>query len=225
MVNDLKLAVKSLNYAYNLKVTVTVGMVVVLLCIMILIFGNPEAHFYFYGIYFLVVVGIFPVQLLYSLNASNMVQASSVRKRMQTSAPAALIFASMAAGYLVAALILGVRVLLRPQMGADAGRLLLSAVAFMVAIMLYTAIAYKYFIFATMCFVFTFVGLLNVGGSRVVGLFLSRLGGVEIPYLFAFLLGLAAIAAGAALNYLISLLVYKVPVSKKAQTASLRKEM
>ena len=53
----------------------------------------------------------------------------------------------------------------------------------------------------------------------------SALEGVAAPFLAAAALGLGIIAAGGILEYLLSLLVYKAPMSKQAQSASLRREL
>jgi len=207
------------------KLTFLSAVIIGLLSILLLVFGNFEMHLYFYGIYFLEMIGIFPVQLLFSLGASNMVMASSVRKRLLTSVPAVLTSVSMMLCYLASALIMGGKLLLHPEGKARACMMLLSSAAIMAGIMLYTAIAYKYFVLATVLFAVSVAVMLNIGSPDMLLMLFPQMERVAFSYPVVVLLGLGAIAAGGGLEYLLTLLVYRAPLSKQAQVASLRRQM
>ncbi len=90
-------------------------------------------------------------------------------------------------------------------------------------IMVYMGVAYKHFIAASagllpvLCFMMS-KGLSGKGLPNV-------LSGRGTPFWQVLLEGFGILAAGAMAEYLLSLLVYRAPMDKMAQSAPLRKEI
>ncbi len=223
MISNWKLGMKILRYSYGIKTNLFVAAALLGMNVLY-IFPNITTYKGILSGCMLMSVGLLPTQMLYSLSASNMVQASPCKKRMQTSVPAAVTFGSMALMYLVAVLERGIIVLVRPDsMGWGAGSLLIQA-ALMMTVMLYMGIAYKYFVAATLCFIPALMLLLTrIRVNSIYEWNLLRHGWFSFG--MAIILGLAALAAGALLQYFLTLLLYRVPLSKAAQVAPLRREL
>lgn len=90
--------------------------------------------------------------------------------------------------------------------------------------MLYIAVAYKYFLASITAGITVYVFILarlDVINKIPSGIFGSSIG----SFVLALVIGLVIIVLGGFGQYGVSLLVYKAPMSKYAQTAALRKEM
>lgn len=221
MINNLKLGFKTLKYAHAVKSTLIMSGVIMILGILMCVM-NVAVEYTFPGGYFFMLTALFMVQLLYSVNISNLVQASPVKKRLQTSVPAVMSTFCMLAGYLLTVLTEGIVAYFRPEgINYICGQILFTAVLAGV-IMLYTGICYKYFAAATIMFAAVF----SLFYSYLIrGWFISFAGGGWGMFALTAAIGLAVILICGVLQYLLSLAVYKVPLSKQAQAASLRKQL
>lgn len=226
MISDLKLGFKILRYAHALKSTSILAVIIVVFglawCVLNVV--SPAAAGGIPGGYFLMLTGLFMVQLLYSVNMSNLVQASPAKKRLQTSVPAVLSTFCMLAGYLLTVLTAGITVCIRPEkVGIVCGQIIFTVVI-MSVVMLYMAVCYKYFVTATVMF----VGIFAVCYSYLAcekGWNISFAGNSWFIFVLTAAVGLAAILVCGVLQYFLSLAVYKAPMSKRAQMASLRRQL
>lgn len=91
------------------------------------------------------------------------------------------------------------------------------------AMMLYLGSAYKYFVLSLL-FLFPII-FISVNMGMPVELNWTVFNQGKASLILAAAIGLACIGVGAIGEYLISLLVYKRPMSKMAQAAPLRKEL
>ncbi|MCI9337085.1 MAG: hypothetical protein HFH93_06005 [Lachnospiraceae bacterium] len=222
MMNDWKLGIKMMRYGYGIKTNCIVGGITVVLGIGAAVLGGISGNM-FPADYMMLVVGMLPVQVLFSLNITGMVQASPGKKRLQTRIPALINFSVMTVVYLAEILISGIILLIQPQSREGMGKNLLLMAVLMAAIMLYTGVAYKYFIISSLCVVPVIcIGLSGgiIGDSRLTD-FLA----IDISLGQAVAAGLALLIAGALGQYLISLLIYRAPLDKMGQVAPLRRLM
>lgn len=227
MINNLKLGFKTLKYAHAVKSTMIFGIIIVILgevlCLMSLVTGDISGGG-LPGGYFFMLTALFILQLLYSVNMSNLVQASPMKKKLQTSVPATLSTFCMLIGYLLAVVTEGFVAYRRPEsMGVVCGHIIFTVVM-MAVIMLYTSVCYKYFFAATVMFLVVFFlcfGYMTGSGMWLAGLQGS---GWETFALIA-VLGAAALLVFGVLQYFLSLAVYKAPMSKRAQAAALRRQL
>lgn len=224
MIKNLKIGLKSLRYAYGIKSNLL--MLVFFFAAGIVLSGrDSDTTLGVYGNFMLMCTAMIPAQLIFSLSASNMVLASPLRKRMQTSIPATLTCGNMMLVYLVMAAYRLIRVWGNPQLAGILSGELVVAAGIAVVFMIYLGIAYKYFI-ASMLLVLVIVLVYPYkrgwqGAPFCLELFGQGAGGVALTAL----LGMGIVALGGFLQYLVSLLFYRVPMAKMAQSAPLRREL
>lgn len=225
MINNWKLGIKVLRHGYGLVMNIIQGIAFFLFGLVFL-FLQYSANFFRGGVPGQVVflcIGMLPVQMLYSLSVSNLVLTSPVRKKLQTSVPAVLTWSCMTFLYLVLAAVDVVAALNRPEIRKSVCSELVILGLVTMAMMLYLGIAYKYFLLSLL-FLFPII-FISVNIGIPVELSWSVFNHGSASLVLAAAIGLACIGLGAFGEYLISLLVYKKPMSKMAQAAPLRKEL
>lgn len=221
MINDMKLGIRLLRYGYGIKM----NLVLLIVCVAadVLFFALELA-----GIttpldgYLLLACAMVPVQILFSLNAVDIVLASPVRKKLQTSVPAVMSLCATLAAYLIIVLKKAVIVLIHPDKTAQSA-VMLSFLAFLAAvIMVFTGVLYKSFpAFLVMCF-----SLSGFVSFFMMSLLRSDFLGEDMGALArGALIGAVLILAGGALEYVLSILFYKKPVSKKTLGGKLSREL
>lgn len=222
--NNFRFGLKSLRYAYGIKTNLILLLVFLITGIAGTFLGIGTSMD-LYANYMLMCTAMIPAQLIFSLSASNMVQASPFRKRLQTSIPAVLTCGNMMVVYLIMAGYRLVRVWGDPSLaGAMSGELAIIA-GIMTLIMIYVGIAYKYF-FVSIFFIAFMVLIMPHGRQEESAALCMRLFGQGINGLaLTALAGAGIVALGGLLQYLVSLLVYRVPIAKMAQAAPLRREL
>ena len=223
MINDLKLGFRTLKFAHALKSTLACGILIAVLGVAMCFMGILGVE-NFMGGYFIMLTALFLVQLLWSVNASNLVQASPMKKKLQTSVPAILSTFCMTVGYVVVVLTEVIAAYIRPERICYICVLILFTAAVMGVVMLYEAACYKYFFLATLLFVTCFVvgyGYLMRGTEQLAEFMQYGWGSFALTTV----LGLVILWVCGALQYFISLTIYKAPVSKHAQRATLRRQL
>lgn len=222
MINDWKLGMRMLRYAHGIKMNCIAAGLVMLLEIPAVILGRMNGNG-FPAFYMLLVAGMLPTQALFSLSVAGMVQASPLKKKLQTKIPALMNFSIMAAIYLTGGLFCGIMVWGKLENREFIYENMIILAIAIAAIMVYMGVAYKHFIAASagllpiLCFMMS-KGLSGKGLPNV-------LSGRGTPFWQVLLGGFAILAAGAMAEYLLSLLVYRAPMDKMAQSAPLRKEI
>lgn len=220
MIDNYKLGMKMLRYGSGL-----VGMMVC--CSIFLVLGLAmNIGYASFGIagspgdIIFMIVAMFPVQVIYSLSVSNLVQSSPAKKRMQTSVPTTVTCFNMIALCLVNWLCKGIAIIGHPEFIVTACSEMVTLAGFAVFVMLYTAMAYKYFWTSIIVYFFT-LARLNAINQIQFGIFDNNVS----SFALALVISLILIVLGGFGQYGISLLVYKAPMSKYAQSATVRKEM
>lgn len=217
MIKQLKIGFQVMRYAYAVPSSIAFMIVIHLVGIALFI-GNPPTNGM--GVCFMALGALFPQQLIYSLAASNMVGSSGWKRRMETSIPVLTGFAVELLDYLIVLAASGLYLVSHPEDGADMALVVLTCGGLMAAVMIYGGMAYKFFIVSTIVFFVVVWGasmLLRLAQYEVIELGISFGGAVAISF--------ALLIVGALAQYGISLLVYRVPLSKLAQMRGLRKWM
>lgn len=219
MMREFKISLKLLRYSYGTKTNI--GMAVLfLVCGIVMTFIPEEYGSMWLSSYMITVVAMMPIQMHYSISASNMVAASPMRKILQTNAATMLNVFFFFAAYLITLLLKLVQSANHIRSTEDIKMELLLDAVLIIFIMVYTGIAYKLFFVATVTFV---IAMIAVSGLAAVLQAYDET--VPIPIWAAVLSGFAAIAVGGGLQYGFSLLLNKFPLSKSAQMAGLRKQL
>ena len=220
MINNWKLGLKSLKYAYGIKPNFFLMIVFMLISLVFYTIG-PRINSRFLGGYMLMCMAILPTQMVYSLSVSNIVQSSPLKKKMQTIVPAVFTCGNLVIMYLINVLIYGVMVWVHPESVLEMGNEVLLLALTMMVMSIYMGLAYKYFAVSVIMFLFVYFSL-YIGKNFVI---LDQFGSGAVFFGIMALLGLASVVVGGVMQYWVSLLVYKAPMSKMAQVASLRKEL
>lgn len=225
MINNWKLGFKMLRHGYGMVMNIVQAIAFLLFgtCFLLLEIFSDYFRGGIPGQVMILCIGILPVQMIYSLSVSNFVLTSPLRKKMQTSVPAVLAWSCISFLYLGIALLRVFMALKLPERksGICNELVLLGLVA--MAIMLYMGIAYKYFVIS-LIFLFPIIYCMIYMGMWVNMNWLV-FNQENASLILAAAIGLVCIGLGAFGEYLISLLLYKKPMSKMAQAAPLRKEL
>lgn len=221
MINDMKLGIRLLRYGYGIKTNLVLLIVCTaadMLCFALELAGITTPL----DGYLLLACAMVPVQILFSLNAVDIVLASPARKKLQTSVPAVMSLCATLAAYLIIVLKKAVIILIHPDKTAQSA-VMLSFLAFLAAvIMVFTGVLYKSFpAFLVMCF-----SLSGFVSFFMMSLLRSDFLGEDMGALVrGALIGAVLILAGGALEYVLSILFYKKPVSKKTLGGKLSREL
>lgn len=212
--NDLKLGMRLLCYAYGMKTNLTLLVVFIaadILCFALELMG-VETSFTGFGGYLLFAVGMVPVQFLFSLNTAGAVLSSPLRKKLQTSIPAFMSFLGMAAAYLLFVLQKLAAALIQPNRIGQICMQIIGTALIGAVIMAFEGILYKSFIaFCAMCFAMSSYVSVYFMLFRSWNPFENK-----TPSLMcSILLGFAVMTAGAAIGYGILRLFYRKPVSSR----------
>lgn len=232
MISDLKLGLKILKYGHGVKSSVICGIVISVLGLAVYVLDmatlNLDAGFPLPIGYFLMLISMFLIQLFSSVHVSNLVSSSPAKKRLQTSVPTALNLFTMLCGYLISVLAGAIGLAIVPGSAGHFCHQLLYTILIMATILLYMAAVYKLFLVSSLMFFLVFFltfQFLNNQGSLGLGWLDGILTGSPKTYWLISAAGLAVLLLCGLLHYLITLALYKMPLSKRAQTGALRRQM
>lgn len=214
MIEKIKISMKLLRYTYGKKMAIAMTIPLGLIGLLPLL--NPELGIT--SIFCLLIIGMWPVQLLFSLSASGLVLSSKRKKELQIAGPVLLSFGSMVLLYSICLLILAPR-MIRAD-GMELQKISFEIIAYAleaVVIMIYCGAAYKFMTVSCICFFGAYIVLLT--GYRI-GI---RYWQTNIPLWAAIMIGFVLLALGGIAQYGISKLLYKRPVDKRAQVRTLQK--
>lgn len=219
--NELKKGMKMMRYAYGIKSNL-VQAGVFFLAGLVMVISGERGNFGMLGGFFWICIGMLPSQLIYSISVSNMVQASPMRRKMQTAVPVAVNLFCMLLVYLAEVLMGGIMAWSRPEQAGGICRELVTLAIMSVLVMIYLGVCYKHFVLATLIMVPEMVIWLRGG---LDGWIRAQNIGPDITFGMAILAGFALIMVGGLAEYLLTLLFYRTPMAKMAQAAPLRKEL
>ena len=209
MLKDIKLGFKLLRYGYKLKLNVIMLVFFAIIGIASDIISKGTSIIG--GIYFMM-CGMFTFQLIMSMDVSELIQSTSLKKKLQIPVMSSTIINLVVFTFLVIE-----RVILIQNSVADKKQLIFTLFTIDVVLLtvyLYTSICYKYFVLGFIVFMVLFMGVFTVlsGVAFVpVSNVVFKLG---LPVVA--LLGYIAIFAGGAFEILIGELLYKKPLSEFA---------
>lgn len=217
MTANLKMGFRLMRYAFGIKMNMVL---VIVLAVCGLLFDFLTHGTVFIGMFLLSAFSMSPVQLLYSICISNAAGASPWRKRMQTAMPALLTFFINIIVFTVMIIIKMVEAWLFPEDFAAIWGCLVGVAMLQVLVGIYNGVGYKYFALSLVV-MYVAVFVVNFGVSQIIregwGMFASLSPAVSIVFIYGSLL------VAAVLQYVVSLALYKRPLSKWAQGAAMRR--
>ncbi len=217
LINSWRFAVKCMKLSYNLKINI--------LC-MGFLFIMALVYEVFYvtaglGAFLLLIIATYPAQLIYSVCSSELVQSSPYRRSLMTSLPTVLTLCSGMAVYLVIICAEAVRAYVAPEKAGNGSRTVLLCGIMLMLLNMYMGLAYKYFVLSWVILAVSMMGYYYLSGLIGKGTALSQ-NLFNIPMLISVILGLCFTLAGNALQYGLSMLVYKKSMSRFAIFGLLR---
>ncbi|MDE6749350.1 MAG: hypothetical protein K2K21_09885 [Lachnospiraceae bacterium] len=225
MINDIKLGIKIMRYGHGLVLNIILGVWFLVIGIAVIILSMSGRYINWSGGCFAIAAALMPIQIIFSLNASNMVLSSPVRKKMQTVVPTTITCISTLVMYIVVDLLLLIMICINPDRIPVACSLVTLQIVFAVFFMIYIPICYKYMVAAIIIGIIIWVCVINsimlIPDINTLSFFNKGIS----SFLMISALGLPSIVVGGFLQYLLSLLFYKAPVSKYSQNIYLRKEL
>lgn len=231
MMGQCKYAFQMLRYAFGIKGN-SVAAVIMVIAGLALEFISHGTNFL--GSFFVVVLSMFPVQFLYSISLSDHVASSPYRKRLQTSMPTLMNLTLNIGIFTLLNIIKAVEIYLFPE---DAeliiGSLIMLSIAELI-LAIYTGIVFKYYILATIILVVFFSIFGGIGGwimafQEQVYSFYSLFAATgyifmgRMSFVGAVIISYVLIFVGAGFQYLVSLAIYRKPLSKRAQGAAMKR--
>ena len=220
-----------LRYAFGIKGN-SVAAVIMVIAGLALEFISHGTNFL--GSFFVVVLSMFPVQFLYSISLSDHVASSPYRKRLQTSMPTLMNLTLNIGIFTLLNIIKAVEIYLFPE---DAeliiGSLIMLSIAELI-LAIYTGIVFKYYILATIILVVFFSIFGGMGGwimafqEQVYSFYsvFTAMGYIfmeKLPFVGAVVTSYILLFVGAGFQYLVSLAIYRKPLSKRAQGAAMKR--
>ncbi len=220
MINDMKLGIRLLRYGFGIKTNLVLLIVCTaadLLCFALELAGitTPLDGF-------MLLACVIPVQILFTLNVVDIVLTSPARKKLQTSVPAVMTLCTTLAAYLIVVLKEAVIVLIHPDKTAQSAMRLVFLGVLVAVIMAFTGVLYKSFP-ALLVMYFSLSGFISFFMMPILRS--DFLGEDRGSLVRAALIGVVLILAGGALEYALSVLFYKKPVSKKVLGERLSREL
>lgn len=223
MINNIKLGFKIMKYGHSAKLSIIMSIVMAVIGLLYSIVGI-RVRSLFPGGYFMMMAQLLLVQLTYTVNAVNLAAASPRKKQLQTAVPALMSMVLMLPAYLLTVVSFGVSVCIAPESADAACTQMMLSVAMMGAVMLYIGSCYKYFVISSAVFVLLVINypmLANYAHRWKFMLFADLWGNFGVTAA----IGLAILLICGVLEYLISLAVYKAPISKMALGSRLRNQL
>uniref|UniRef100_UPI003FEE7DA3 hypothetical protein n=1 Tax=Roseburia sp. TaxID=2049040 RepID=UPI003FEE7DA3 len=211
MLKDLKMGFQLMKYGYRIKMNVIFMLVILVIGIIVEITSEGTS---FLGGFYLMLTGMFAYQLIMSMDISEMVQTSAMKRRLQVELPVVASTVVYLAAY---TFLLVERVILiyqNPQGKEEPLYTLFTIVLMMVTIYIFTAICYKYFVAGFILFLILFIGV-DTGAvilwNNGIGAWLCQIG---LGWLAV--LGYAVVLLGGGIEYLLGSLLYRKPLSEFA---------
>lgn len=215
MIKNYKLGLKLLKYSYGIKQCVLFALLFAGIGILFFVVNSSG----FLGPLYVGLSAVYIMQLLSTLNISSLVQSSPGKKALQTSIPVLV-------GLPVYLLTYGLTVLIemqllrigRTQVQDVVGALIFAGMIEM-WMLVYCGLVYKWFWSSVImfCTAAIFTEPLRYLMEETVFPYVSLWGAAVI--------GLVEILAGGCLQYLLSRMVYRLPIARAAQMRTLQKYM
>ena len=219
LLNSWRFAIKCMKLSYNIKANLIIMGFMFVMALGYEIFYIAEGM----GALLLMLLAMYPAQLVCSVCGSQLVLSSPYKKTLMTSLPTILTLCSSMILYLAVICIEAVRVHMTPETADRSSRIVLYCGIMLILLDICVGLAYKYFVMSLIIMSVSMIGFYYLSG--MIGMGTAILQYIpEIPMPIAAVLGLCLALTGNALQYGVYLLVYKKPMSRRAMFGLLRQQ-
>lgn len=220
LIESWRFAIRCMKLSDNLKMNLICGVVVFVIALV----QEIANHGYnVVGAMFLMTVTVYPAHMIFSICSSQLVQSSPYKKSIMTSLTTVITFCSGILCYLIVIGIEGIRVIADPETAGKSARIILFAGMLLVLMKVYVSVVYRYRVVS----VFVMTGSITFY-SYFATMFINDkmfsrwISEMSMPV--AIMAGLCFAVLGSLLQYGISLLLYKKPISRNAIYGLLRQQ-
>lgn len=217
MIKDLKLGLKLIKYGAQFKLNIISAAFLFVLAIIFELMSHGTT---FIGAFYFLLVGVFPMQLIFSTDVSTMVQTSRMKRKIQITLPILFNSIIMGASVIFVGIVRYVEIMMYPEDEAMIvnGLILVGATSF--CFLAYMGAAFKHFAISMIGFIVCYFAIYFP--LFFVTMYMDR---PIVPYPLALLICILCIAAGLGIQYVLLRLFYKHEMSKHAFGAQIRKLM
>ena len=218
MINKIKTGIMLCRYGFSFKSNVAGALIFMVLGIVMQI--NMINGMSFLGSMYIVLSAVFMYQLICSVTISTMIQTSGYKKQLQTLIPTITSVPFMMLMYTVCVIMY---YFMKSGSEEYAIKNLLLTAIFVFFMEIYTGTAYKYFVVSLgVMLVSIYAFMFN--SDRIMEMLMTVLSSLSLNSFGAVIvIGYVAIIVGGVLEYLLSCLFYKKPLSKMAFGAALKR--
>ncbi len=221
--------IKMMRYALQFKMIIILSALFFVFGIIFEIagMGATDSSYSLPALY-LALTGMYFYQMVFSCTVSKMVQSSPMKKKLQVTGPILITFIS---SLIVFAVYVALRLIkITPEFLYDNNITYpraYSTIPFMAVwlfiFFVYMAFSYRSFILSMVFIFLTIIGILGFSFKTEIFIRMSEnLIGADNSPLMIIIVSLAIIIAGAVIGYILSLLLYKKPISEMAVRYALR---
>lgn len=226
LIESWRFAIKCIKLSYNLKVNlIAIGFLLLMALVYEILDFNTGIKSGM-GAIMLVTAAMYPVQMIYSICGSQLAQSSPYKKAMMTFLPTVITFCCGILTYLLVIVIETIRAISNPEAAEHCARLILLIGIALMILNIYIAVAFRYFVLSMIMLIGFMLGFyycypdgVIIGSNTIV---LPWITGISVPIATA--LGLCFAVLGSLLQYGISRLLYKRPISRTAIYGLLRQQ-
>lgn len=175
------------------------------------------------GMFFMMMAPMYMMQVIYSMCMSTLVTASPYGKRIQTSIASCgdLIFSLISTTIIV--IMKAVEVALYPQQKDALISVFVILSVMMLVLHMYIAFVYKFYALSIVLMLLIVWPISFYMGYSVSGTSSFSLPTIPVSFVGAVLIAYASTLLGVGLQYVLTKLIYRAPLSKYAQGAAMRK--
>ena len=211
LINSWRFAIKCMKLSYNVKMNVICMGFLFLMALVYEVFSVAEGM----GAFLLLIIAIYPAQLIGTVCGSELVLSSPYRKSLMTSLPVILTLCSGMVVYLTIICIEAIRAYVAPETAGRTSCIILFCGIILMLLNMYVGLACKYFVLPCIMLAVSLIPLRYMTDviSRDTALSQSI---CNLPMPVSVILGLCFALTGNAVQYGLCLLVYKKPMSRFA---------
>lgn len=218
MINDLRFAFKCIRYASNKLSMFIVTILCCFVAILSLIFTKSLDNILL-SIYLITSFPLYTVHMYQSLNASTLIESSTLKKKMQTKIPAVVSLFSTIVGYAIVGIIITIMYKVGRFSYDMLGFLFLLDGIMALFILIYLSIAYKHLVLTNIVF---FV-LIIVFFDKATEILTDP--PFALPLWCGICSGIVCIIIGSCAFYGLSILQYKVPMDRFVLSSGMKQEL
>lgn len=217
MINKIKLGVNLIKYSSKLGKNVFSIFIILIIGIIVEVLSKGTN---FLGGFYLLIAGLFVSELVTSLDLTDLIQTSPLKKQLQTSIP--VVVSNIIYLVLFTVLLIEKAILLKiyPASGDEILKSILCVVLLNFIAIVYNGICFKYYIFSIIGLMLTVGGVSPFNNSiyqKIIEPF-----NYDMKWLVIIIMGYVLILLGGLIEYGIRCLLYKKPLSKIAFNGAFR---